>query len=72
MRTIAVLLATLIFLAGCGFSVYALYLPNSYRLGGASAVQISQVYDTASYYALLGIAAFAGALVLVSSTKNSD
>ena len=64
MRQVTQLLSALTFLAGGGLLLYAAYLPTTYVLRGASAVQISQVYDTAGYYAALATAVFAATLVL--------
>lgn len=70
MRLISQLLGAVTFLIGCGLFIYAAYLPTNYSLGGASAMQISQVYDTATYYAVLAIAAFAGTLVLATASRG--
>lgn len=64
MRAVIQLVGALTFLAGVGMLLHAAYLPTTYVLRGASAVQISQVYDTAGYYAALATAVFAATLVL--------
>lgn len=72
MRTLGLLIAALTFMAGCGLSLYALYIPNAYRLGGASAIQVSQVYNMAVYYAVMAVAAFVATLVLAFVTRDSE
>lgn len=50
------LLATIAFVAGLISLFEAINLPGSFRLGSASAVQITQVYSEATYIMLRAIA----------------
>jgi hypothetical protein len=71
MRLLTQLFGALTFLMGCALFIYAAYLPSTYSLDDASAVQVSQVYDTATFYAALATAAFAGTLVLATASRQS-
>jgi hypothetical protein len=64
MRTITLVIASILFLFGVGLFVQALQTPENYVMTGASAVQISQVYAVATFRAVLSVAAFAASAVL--------
>jgi hypothetical protein len=59
MRTIIALLAVFAALAGLYFLVDAFLMPSNFQLGGANAIQLTQVYTMATYRAVLSIACFA-------------
>lgn len=50
------LLSVLAFIAGVGYFFSATGTPGQYRMYSASAVQITQVYAEATYYAILSAA----------------
>lgn len=72
MKLISRLISALGFVAGTYYMVQAILEPQGYALRTASAVQITQVYSTASYYALVSIALFAFALVIELSSMNNS
>lgn len=72
MKTVIELIAVLCWLTGLALFVVALITPNKYAMLSASAIQTTQVYSEASYYAGLSIAAFLSGIFLMQAVRNSD
>ncbi len=63
MRSILAALSGPATILGVLLLIFAAFTPSRYSLGFASAVQVSQVYSEAAFYALLGIGALLFAIV---------
>lgn len=72
MKLVFDVVSALALVGGSALFALALLTPSKYSLSGASAVQISQVYAESTYYAVLAVAAFALAGILLLGTKNSS
>ncbi len=74
MKLIVDLFAAAAWLGGVILFVIAVTRPNQYgSLGGASAVQVTQVYTEAIFFALLSVAAFAcGVFLLLASRAPAE
>lgn len=72
MRTVVELLAVVCWLGGVVLFIIAFITPNKYAMLSASAVQTTQVYSEALYYAGLAIAAFLSGVFLMQSVRQSE
>ena len=61
MRILSTAYTALAFVAGLIALGYAFIYPSGFQLATASAIQIQQVYSQATFYAVLGLGAFASA-----------
>ena len=68
--TVTALAGILSTIVGLGALLYAFLLPKSYSLSTASAVQATQIYTEAGYWALLGIGALIFAGLCASSVSR--
>lgn len=68
MRTATLIVAAIVFLFGLVMFAGAVNTPGNYHLGGASAIQVGQVYAEATWRATIAIGAFvmAGVLTLAA------
>lgn len=72
MKTVMTIIGVLTLVGGILLFIAAFTTPTKYPLSGASAIQISQVYAEATFYAVLAIAAFVFSGVLLYATNISD
>lgn len=68
MRLITSILGVIAILGGIAFGILAYLEPGKYVLAGASAIQITQVYAQAQYYAGLSIICLLLAIAIMLST----
>jgi hypothetical protein len=64
------IIGALVLVGGIAAIGLALWTPHKYYLDGASAIQATQVYSEATYYAVIAVAAFVLAGVLLIATKD--
>lgn len=72
MKTVMTIIGALTLCAGILLFIVAFTTPTKYPLTGASAIQISQVYAEATFYAVLAIAAFVFSGVLLYAVNITD
>lgn len=72
MKTVMTIIGALTLVAGILLFIMAFTTPTKYPIATASAIQISQVYAEATFYAVLAIAAFVFSGVLLYATNISD
>jgi hypothetical protein len=72
MKTVIELIAVLCWLAGLALFVVAFITPNKYAMLSASAIQTTQVYSEALYYAGLSIAALLSGVFLMVTVRKSE
>jgi len=72
MKTLITILGALALVGGILLFGAALLTPSQYPLASASAIQLSQVYAQATYYAVLSVAAFVFAGVLLIATNDDS
>ena len=74
MKAIVEVVGAIVLVGGIIALVKALSTPGSYAINDASAIQISQVYAEATYWAVIAVAAFvlAGVLMLAANGQDKD
>lgn len=70
MRTVISLISAVALLAGLALLGVAFITPRNYNLAAASAVQVSQVYGEATYYAVMGVGVLLFAILLAVASPR--
>lgn len=74
MKVLVEIVGAVVLVAGIAALLKALSTPGGYAMSGASAIQATQVYTEATFYAVVSVAAFvlAGVLLIAANGQGGE